>query len=362
MQRPAPTIAIRLDYSPVIGSGHLFRCLTLANALAEAGRQIVFVSTEADPRPVFGLAFEHEWRVMPGSTARPEAEGPSLAHAHFRRHPQARDAELFAEAIMGLDLDWILVDHYGLDARWHRAVRGLCRRIAVIDDLADRALDADLLIDQNRDRAADYDALLPAHCSRLVGPGYALLGKTYADRHQHQHPRHRLDRVLVFFGSADPTGMVERVLPVLAEPRFAEVKFTVVTGALARPGISGQWPANIELTPHVSDMAALLDDVDLAIGSCGTHSFERTCLGVPAICLPVAENQRMIFAMLQARGVILPIDSAPAPEAAIGEALAAVMAGKFNLENMSRLAYSVTDGRGIDNIVKALTKASSRAV
>ena len=80
------------------------------------------------------------------------------------------------------ELEWLIVDHYGIDERWERPLRSVARRIMVIDDLADRAHDCDLLLDQNlvADFETRYAGLVPQKCALLLGPTYALLQPAYA--------------------------------------------------------------------------------------------------------------------------------------------------------------------------------------
>ena len=359
MTQPGHQIAIRCDYSSHIGSGHLFRCLTLANQLNSIGKKVLFVSANPDPRQRFGLDFPHDWKELPdpGQGNRPSAEDTAGNHAHFLTYPQEEDAELFLQTVAGAPLEWIIVDHYGLDRKWHQLCRQTGARIAVIDDLADRPLDCDLLIDQNRtDRSsAVYDKLVPQHCKKLIGPQYALLGAAFSRLHQHQHPRKSLDHVLVFFGSSDPSAMVARLMPVISDGRYSGIEFTVISGALAADDTRMVSSENITVINHTADIAGLLDQVDLAIGSCGTHSLERACLGVPAICLPIAENQLQLFKMLDEYDAIFPVPGDQAdPVAQIRQHLDTLMDTPMLLENKSRSAYSLTDGKGGEKIISCL--------
>ena len=359
MTQPGHQIAIRCDYSSQIGSGHLFRCLTLADQLAETGKRVVFVSANPDPRQTFNLDFPHDWKQMPAPATGhpPGTDDTSGQHAHFLTYPQAQDAGLFMQAVAGAPLEWIIVDHYGLDRTWHQTCRQTDSRIAVIDDLADRHLDCDLLIDQNRTEqsSAVYDHLAPAHCKKLIGPQYAILSAAFRRLHRHQHPRKSLDHVLVFFGSSDPSAMVARLMPMISDMRYSAIQFSVISGALTAADSGMTSRSNITVINHTADIAGLLDQIDLAIGSCGTHSLERACLGVPAICLPVAENQLQLFKMLDEVNAIFAVAADHAdPVAMIQQHLDTLMDAPMLLENKSRSAYSLTDGTGAEKIVSCL--------
>ena len=94
----------------------------------------------------------------------------------------ADDAEATRRVVAGVETDWLITDHYAIDFRWHAKLRGAVRRIMAIDDLADRAHDADLLLDQSdpTETAARYRDLVPRSCVLLLGPRYALLRSEFA--------------------------------------------------------------------------------------------------------------------------------------------------------------------------------------
>lgn len=104
--------------------------------------------------------------------------------------------------------DWLVIDHYGLDLRWERLVRPFVGSIFVIDDLADRRHDCDLLLDQNYYRGAEsrYAALVPASCHQLIGPGYVILRPEFERlKATRERDRTTVRRILVNFGGVDRT-------------------------------------------------------------------------------------------------------------------------------------------------------------
>ena len=153
---------IRADASLAIGSGHIMRCLTLARALKADGHGVHFVCRAlnghlADWIRAQGFACS----LLESDTAdsQPENPAPPVAgappHAHWLPLPQEQDAADCAPLIAAQRPDWIICDHYALDAVWQRAARAVCgSRLMVIDDLCDRAHDADLLLDQTLKRRA----------------------------------------------------------------------------------------------------------------------------------------------------------------------------------------------------------------
>ncbi|MGI9218576.1 MAG: UDP-2,4-diacetamido-2,4,6-trideoxy-beta-L-altropyranose hydrolase, partial [Hydrogenophaga sp.] len=151
-----PRVAIRVDASAAIGTGHLKRCLSLAQALTEAGAEVRFVCRELDTVAAQVLGTETStthWLPAPAEAFAPEPDAPP--HGAWAGVPQMQDAADTAQTLANWRPDTVVVDHYAFDALWHRAVRaalGCCAqdlRLLVIDDTADRVLDADALLDHN---------------------------------------------------------------------------------------------------------------------------------------------------------------------------------------------------------------------
>ncbi|HPZ14727.1 MAG TPA: UDP-2,4-diacetamido-2,4,6-trideoxy-beta-L-altropyranose hydrolase, partial [Bacillota bacterium] len=201
-------IVIRTDASPAIGTGHVMRCLTLANALARKGVGVSFICREHEGN-LCDLIEEQGFTVhrLPAPESSFEADA-TPAHAAWLGAAWQEDARQTGAVIrtLGIKPTWLVVDHYGLDYRWEEALRPLVGRIFVIDDLADRAHDCDLLLDQNlfADMQTRYAGKVPADCRLLLGPEYALLQPIYAELHDRIPPREGpVRRILISFGGAD---------------------------------------------------------------------------------------------------------------------------------------------------------------
>jgi len=171
----------------------------------------------------------------------------------------------------------------------------------VIDDLADRPHDCDLLLDQSLGReAADYAGLLPPAATPLIGPGYALLRPEFARLRAASLARRErpvLRKLLVTMGGVDKDNATGRVLDALASCTLPDaVEITVVMGPQA-PWLSevraqaAAMPVPTKVLVGVRDMAALMAESDLAIGGGGMTSIERCVLGLPTIIVIQAENQ-----------------------------------------------------------------------
>ena len=221
----------------------------------------------------------------------------------------ATDAEQTLVSIGKTDIDWLIVDHYAIDIRWESILRSRCGKIMVIDDLADRDHDCDLLLDQNlvANLNSRYDKKVPLHCRRLVGPRYALLQQQYAELHLRAPSRMRpIRRILVFFGGADSNNLTAQTIAAFISLRRPNIDLDVVVGS-GNPNVAAireltRVHHNITLYESLPSLASLFLKADLSIGAGGATSWERCCLGVPSLIITIAENQIPIAAELHQQG------------------------------------------------------------
>ncbi len=206
-------VLFRCDASLSIGSGHVMRCRTLARELQRRGADVIFLCRRQPGDLISLLVQEFAVLALPEQplAACEGLEGRDLYGA-WLGCSQHTDAAQCLQALAQANItsaSWLVADHYGLDARWEaQLLAGLASanappKLLVIDDLADRPHQADLLLDQNFFGAATeqrYQGLVPPHCRQLLVPHYALLGPEYAQLHPLVPPRKELRRVLVFFG------------------------------------------------------------------------------------------------------------------------------------------------------------------
>ena len=194
-------IAFRVDASGQIGTGHFMRCLTLAENLHFKGVVIRFVSRHL-PEYLREMLFEKGYELILLNGAFSDSIKDDLPHSHWLECSQQRDAQDSAQALSDRTWDWLIVDHYALDTRWESVMRQGVKKILVIDDIADRQHDCELLLDQNfyTDMHARYTGKVPAQCKLLIGPRYALLREEFRLLRQQLKPRTGpVKRIHVFF-------------------------------------------------------------------------------------------------------------------------------------------------------------------
>jgi UDP-2,4-diacetamido-2,4,6-trideoxy-beta-L-altropyranose hydrolase len=351
-------VALRVDASREIGIGHFMRTLTLADELRASGAATRFISRHL-PESLRSLLGSkgHELALL-ASDSEPVDE---LPHARFLGTSQQCDARDTLAALAGRRWDWLVVDHYGLDSRWESVVRGAARRIMAIDDVADRDHDSDLLLDQNlyAGMSARYEGRVPPGCRTMLGPSYALLRPEFRLLREAASPRaNAVRRVLVFFGGGDPHDFTGHAVAALARLGSRRLEVDVVIGSENRrcEQIEAQCRAGgFDCHVQTAKMAELMAAADLAAGAGGSASWERCCVGLPAVCVAFAQNQVDIARALDDAGACWYVGGVEtATESRIEQALRSLMEDDARRVRMSATAFGLVDGRGAERVLRAL--------
>lgn len=362
-------ITFRVDASIEIGTGHIMRCLTLADALKEQGARCHFICREHEGNLIELIKEKgHNVTALPiRSGAEDNASSEAqLAHSHWLGATQQEDVEQTLGALKvhhtkgdttAQLTDWLVVDHYALDTQWERALKPYTKKIMVIDDLADRLHECDLLLDQNLGKTpADYYELVPEHCALLLGPQYALLQPMYAELHPRTPPRQGpIKNILVYFGGGDQndlTGMAVRALLGLKQP---DLQIHVVMGSSYSHKASlkelAKTYSNILLHQNLPSLALLMLKADLSIGAGGSTSWERCCLGLPSMVITLAKNQEPIANALMQQDLAVWLGTEQdVNKSKIEDSLTETLSQQEKLIEWSKRCLSVTQGLGASNL------------
>lgn len=310
-------IAIRADASIEMGGGHVMRCLTLADELAQRGATVQFICREHKGH--LAKLIEDRGYAVSLLPLEYHYTAPSLpAHSQWVGASWQQDAEQ-CRCALNTAIDWMIVDHYGLDSNWHKKLRDQCRQIMVIDDLADRKLNCDLLLDQTADRmACDYRAQLgSAQTTFLLGSQYALLRQQFVTARLKKLSLHKplsngIDNLLIALGGTDPENISLQVLKLIENCGFAGNVTLIVSSQAPHIETLTKYIVNkprVRLLSDVADMANLISTSDLVVGASGSSNWERCCLGAPSINLVLADNQSLVAAAMEKRNAARVIDT-----------------------------------------------------
>jgi UDP-2,4-diacetamido-2,4,6-trideoxy-beta-L-altropyranose hydrolase len=310
-------VAFRVDSSLDIGTGHVMRCLTLANVLHQQGFQCSFIcrvhprhmleQLKQSEHTVHELPLHHSHAAIPSDQPHPAKPYESWLGAST-----GIDAEQTLNILSQERPDWLIIDHYAIDRNWEVLVKPMCKQIMVIDDLANRQHVCDLLLDQNAGRLPEhYQLLAPVACKLFMGQEFSLLRSEFLQLRQYSIQRRLaapLNSLLISMGGIDQGDYTSKVLRTLAHAQLpSSLQIRVVMGANAPflqavQELASSMPWSTEVLVNVHTMAQLMADSDLAIGAGGITALERCSVCLPSIAIAVAANQERGLSSLHTLG------------------------------------------------------------
>ena len=292
-------VVIRVDSGKEIGWGHMMRCFSLAEALTSKNVKVSFIS-----------------RKLSGSLCEFIKENGFEIH-YLPNKGLENDAEKTIEIINRLNsIDWLIVDNYELDKKWETILRPHVKRIMVIDDMTKREHDCDLILDQNlyQNMKNCYEGLIPPNCKKLIGPKFALLRKEFLQVRKNLRKRDgEIKRILISFGSNDPTNETIKVLDAINQLENKQIKVDLLLGISNKTSksIKKLYSKTSNITCHQStNIAHLMNKADLSIGAGGSTTWERCCLGLPSIVSILSKDQYELTKTLANEGCVINLGSA----------------------------------------------------
>ena len=356
-------ISFRTDSSLVIGSGHVMRCLTLANSLRAGGADCRFICRDYDGDLIDKIQNEgFTVSRLPKSINVPR-HNETTEYTGWLGVDLQTDARQTISCIKLFQPDWLIVDHYSLDVCWEQMVRPFCRRIMVIDDLADRSHDCDLLLDQNLDSVfKGYRQLVTTSSRLILGPEYALLRPEFADyreRSLQRRLRPAVRKLLISMGGMDRVGATQQILKALKNCSLpVSIEVCVVVGYDSSDIRHIRLEADklqraVDVLSDVRNLAELMTHSDLAIGAVGSTAWERCCLGLPTVAVVLANNQYKVAAALNKYGCIKLIDKVSDIAGALPLIFQSI-SSSATLEELSRNSSVIVDGLGTSRVTRML--------
>jgi UDP-2,4-diacetamido-2,4,6-trideoxy-beta-L-altropyranose hydrolase len=354
-------VVFRVDSSFEIGAGHVIRCLTLADFLRDNGIDCTFVCREH-----FGSI--HDKIISRGHSLvklPPIQEPKSCVKTRDTNYDNwvgdswENDAYSTLKVLRDIGgVQWVILDHYGIDARWEAQVIAGSNKLLVVDDLANRPHICHLLLDQNLGRIpSDYTKFVSENCKLLLGPQFALLRPDFAFWREcglRRRVKPSVQRLIISMGGIDHANATSIVLEALRNSALSvDCKITVVMGANSPwldqvRKLAATLSQRVEVHVDVENMAELMVESDLAIGSAGSSSWERCCLGLPCLVVVLADNQIQIASALNEAGAAINLGNILQFQFKdkLEEALTRVCLDQTLLAEMAEKASSIVGGRG----------------
>ena len=334
-------VVFRVDASLQMGTGHVMRCLTLANELKQQNHDIVFICRELTGNLI--LLIKYPILVLPKNDNF-QSDGLYL---NWLGTTQEQDAEQTIKAIPK-NTDLLIVDSYALDEIWHKQLRPYTKKIMVVDDLADRQFDCDVLLNQNLGtQIEDYKDKVPNDCELLLSCDYALLRPEFSNLREKALIKRKntkeIKNILISMGGSDITNKTYDILQDISD----DLNIVVVLGSSSPHNkmiISyAKDKENIKVVIDADNISGLMFDADLAIGAGGSTSWERCCLGLPTLLYVLAENQRKIAENLEQLDAVKIVDN-------LKVNLQNILNNLHFWQTMSESAQTVCDGIGVKRI------------
>lgn len=359
-------IFIRTDASESIGSGHVMRCLTLADAFKNNGANVFFICRKFSGNMISFIENRDFYVYSLTSNSYDTTHGyqHTLKHIDWLGVSFEEDAHetLIILREPTIECDLLIVDHYSLDYRWETLVRPFVKKIMVIDDLADRCHDCDFLLDQNyyHNMNNRYESLVPEYCQLLLGPKYAILRPEFIDIRKNQRKRDgNIHRVLVFFGGSDLFNETAKALRGLQLIDNDNIFIDVVVGEMNphRNDIKHICSeiSNCTFNCQISNMAELMNSADLMIGAGGSTIWERCCMGLPGIVAGIADNQFEMADNLAEIGVIYYLGiSSTTSIYSYQHALMAFIQSPWMTRMLSEKGTALVNGHGCKRVISTM--------
>jgi len=337
-------LLVRADADSRMGSGHVMRCLALAEAWSSNGGRVTFLS-RCDSAPLRRRVVSSGFELIDMENAHPHPEDIAATLSHIRQ----------------MDGTWLVLDGYHFDTAYQRAILGSSCRLLVVDDYVHQPrYHADLILNQNINAPnmqynADPDTKL------LLGPKFGLLRDQFLAQSglKREFPAYA-HRVLVTMGGADPDNTTTMMLEALRQVDISNLEVTAVVGP-ANPHLASvrraadQSPGNVRVLQDVNDMPELMAWADVAIAGGGTTWSELAFMGLPSLLLVLADNQVDVAAGMAEAGASINLGEAgDATAGTIKEAIEPVLADAVMRRRMSEDAHRLVDGKGASRIVEAM--------
>jgi UDP-2,4-diacetamido-2,4,6-trideoxy-beta-L-altropyranose hydrolase len=341
-------VIFRVDASLKMGTGHVMRCLALAQVLKKNGGIVEFICRKHEGNLIDKIGTSG-FNVFELELATENKVDDKLLHSHWLGVTQKKDARDCINVTQSKKIDWLIVDHYSIDEEWQIELKSYCKELMVIDDLADRKHLCDILLDQTFGRERrDYEKLVPESCKLLLGSQYALLRPEFSKWREYSLKRRsnaQFKQLLINMGGIDTNNITEQILEEIENCILPnDISITVVMGGIS-PYLDSvkakaiTLPYKTEVKVDVDNMAEIMANADIAIGASGITTWERCCLGLPTIQLVIAKNQNTIAELLERKNAIKLLNNI--------KQLPSIMSNVIVLiKDLTSISRKISDGMG----------------
>lgn len=333
-------LLIRADASVTIGTGHVMRCIALAQAWQERGGRVTLLTHRNLPPALNQRCMDEGMQIVvldtePGSTA---------------------DAQYCIQTAQHVGAVWVVVDGYHFDAKYQDALKAANLKLLFVDDNGHAApYSADFVLNQNVYAHESLYKNRAPHTQLLLGTAYTLLRREFRQQSVKREINTEVRRILVTLGGSDPYNVTQKVIEALRGEPYDVV--VVISGSHPNLKILETLVVgtNIEIHLDVHDMSALMLWADLAVTACGTTLWELAFMRLPSIGIIIAPNQQRNAAWLQQHEAVLILGEADHISSVdIRAAVTELTNTPARRQYISRMLQSLIDGAGVQRVLGVL--------
>jgi len=321
-------LIFRVDAGNKIGTGHLMRCLALAQAWQDTGGRAVFITTCRNESLLERL----------------DAEGFAV-----HRLPENNEWGEAARIIAGYDADWLVLDGYHFDEAYQRSIKDAGYKLLAIDDMAHlKHYYADIILNQNL-HAEQLSYECEPHTRLLMGTDYVLLRREFlAYKGRKPETAETAKKILLTMGGSDPNNITLKVIQALGQVGVPGIEAIVVIGASnqnadALRAAAGESLVHMQTIRNAGNMPELMAEADVAVCSAGTTVWELVYSGVPMLLSVIADNQQDIMQSAIDKKIALPFSI---------ENIKLLLNNRQLRADMGTASRSIVDGLGTRRIVQ----------
>lgn len=337
-------LLIRADASVAVGTGHVMRCLALAQAWQDAGGRVTFVMAESTPAIEERLCGEGVDLVRIGGVRGSGFDGEQLVALARSRGPS-----------------WVIMDGYEFGTVYQRALKNERFRVVLIDDNGGpEAYTADIVLNQNLHAQECLYKNRETHTRLLLGTKYALLRREFVAAKEAREIPSFGRKLLVSMGGSDPDNVTSRVMEAIEQVAIEDMEVIAVAGGsnphlASIAGSVAESRHRCRILNNVTNMQELISWADLAISAAGTACWEYCALGLPAILVAVAENQIANAHALHAAGAArLVAGGSRFAVDEMAQQITYLANSTSELQSLSRTARTLVDGGGAGRVISVL--------
>jgi UDP-2,4-diacetamido-2,4,6-trideoxy-beta-L-altropyranose hydrolase len=341
-----PTILIRADASHAIGTGHVMRCLALAQAWLDAGGQASLVASE-----------------LPDSLAdRLKASGVSVTHS-TASPGSCDDARNLAAHGSQIDAEWMVIDGDRFGCDFLEAIRSAGFRILLIDDFANRpSFPADIIVNPNFGADPKKYRRCDSRVQLLTGPSYALLRREF-QRHFNRCVREPGHRILISMGGSDPENMAPRIVAAISDCSDLQVTGVAGSAYTDKKNLLQKTIPAVRWVFDAQEMAGLMVESDIAITAAGGTLWELLCTGCAVLSFSRDAGGADILERLAKRGVVVNLGNVSGFDPVmLCSAVRELASSVSEREHMAKEGQALVDGLGAKRVMDAVKRANAGTI